>query len=121
MSPRNDDPTEIEPRPTAPPPPGARSNPDALRADIDSGATGDKVPMTDPATAPLGADAEASGVPTPPEAVAEVRRIERETAPRRSPLDPTDRRNEDRSGWRLVGILVALVLLGIGAAWVGLS
>ena len=46
----------------------ARSDPppetvDRLRADIDSGTTGDKLPASDPAAAPLGTDAEAGGVP----------------------------------------------------------
>ena len=36
---------------------------DRLRADIDSGKTGDKVAGSDPAAAPLGADAEAGGTP----------------------------------------------------------
>lgn len=35
-----------------------------LRADIDSGRTGDKVDHPDPATAPLGTDAEAGGAAT---------------------------------------------------------
>lgn len=34
---------------------------DQLRHRIDSGATGEKVPFPDPAAAPLGTDAEASG------------------------------------------------------------
>ncbi len=117
--PKNDDPTEIEPRPAAPPPPGARSNVDQLRADIDAGATGEKVPMADPASAPLGTDDEAAGAPPPPELVAAVRKAEREGAPRRSPLDPTDTR-EDPGARRLIGGLALLAALGLGAAWVGL-
>ena len=35
-----------------------------LRADIDSGQTGDKVPFPDPAAAPLETDAEAGGATT---------------------------------------------------------
>ena len=35
-----------------------------LRADIDAGRTGDKVAFPDPATAPLGTDAEAGGQTT---------------------------------------------------------
>jgi hypothetical protein len=38
-------------------------NADQLRAAIDSGAAGDKVAFPDPAAAPLGTDAEASGAP----------------------------------------------------------
>jgi hypothetical protein len=39
----------------------AASAPDRLRRDIDSGRTGEKVPATDPAAAPLGTDDEAGG------------------------------------------------------------
>jgi hypothetical protein len=38
-------------------------NVDQLRARIDSGSAGDKVPFPDPAAAPLGTDAEAEGYP----------------------------------------------------------
>ncbi|MBS9478892.1 hypothetical protein [Ancylobacter radicis] len=36
---------------------------DRLREDIDRGRTGDKVPFSDPAAAPLGTDDEAAGTP----------------------------------------------------------
>ena len=36
---------------------------DQLRDDIDSGRTGEKVAMSDPAAAPMGTDAEAGGAP----------------------------------------------------------
>lgn len=39
-------------------------NGDQLRADIDAGRTGDKIPFPDPAAAPLGTDAEADGTAT---------------------------------------------------------
>ena len=48
-----------------------------LRADIDSGRTGDKVAAGDPAAAPLGTDEEAAGTPVPAAAVAEARSNER--------------------------------------------
>jgi hypothetical protein len=51
-----------------------------LRADIDSGKTGEKVAYPDPAAAPLGTDAEAGGAPTT--AFPEERR-EVKLAPRR--------------------------------------
>ena len=47
-----------------------------LRADIDSGRTGDKVAARDPAAAPLGTDDEAAGTPPRPEDVALARRHE---------------------------------------------
>jgi hypothetical protein len=46
--------------------PSAEAN--RMRADIDRGLTGDKVPATDPAAAPLGTDDEAAGT-TPPHGV----------------------------------------------------
>ena len=39
-----------------------------LKASIDAGRTGDKVPGFDPAAAPLGTDEEAAGTPLPPAA-----------------------------------------------------
>lgn len=47
-----------------------------LRHDIDSGKTGDKIPVEDPAAAPLGTDEEAAGTPVPPEAVAQAHKYE---------------------------------------------
>ena len=47
-----------------------------LRADIDSGRTGDKVSAPDPAMAPLGTDEEAAGTPPSPAAIALTRRLE---------------------------------------------
>ncbi|MGE5537011.1 MAG: hypothetical protein ACM30I_00215 [Gemmatimonas sp.] len=44
-----------------------------LRAKIDAGRTGDKVPAMDPAAAPLGTDAEAAGTPLPEDASARRR------------------------------------------------
>ena len=43
-----------------------------LKADIDSGRTGDKVAFPDPSAAPLGTDDEAAGSPPTPERVAEA-------------------------------------------------
>ena len=47
-----------------------------LRADIDSGRTGDKVAFPDPSAAPLGTDAEAGGMTTPEEALEKARQAE---------------------------------------------
>jgi hypothetical protein len=49
---------------------------DRLRADIDSGRTGDKIPGSDPAAAPLGTDDEAAGTPIGGGLVAQARRAE---------------------------------------------
>jgi hypothetical protein len=52
------------------------SSVEQLRADIDTGRTGDKVPAPDPAAAPLGTDDEAGGSSPSPDAVAQSRRME---------------------------------------------
>lgn len=49
---------------------------DQLRNDIDSGRTRDKVQVSDPAAAPLGADDEAAGVPASSERVLRARQQE---------------------------------------------
>jgi hypothetical protein len=52
-----------------------------LRHDIDSGRTGDKVAVGDPAAAPLGADDEAAGTPVSPDRLAREQ-VQREGFPR---------------------------------------
>ncbi|SOE18988.1 hypothetical protein SAMN05877838_3938 [Hoeflea halophila] len=47
-----------------------------LRADIDSGRTGEKVDASDPATVPLGTDAEAGGIQTDRAAASRARHAE---------------------------------------------
>ncbi len=54
---------------------------DRLRADIDTGRTGDKTDFSDPAAAPLGTDAEAGGVPPGADAVARAREAEVDDGP----------------------------------------
>jgi hypothetical protein len=114
--PRHDDPTELEPRPRpSPPPDPARGATVAqLRQDIDSGATGDKVPVLDPAMSPLGTDDEAAGAPSPPGLVAAVRRAERVDP--RPPGHPHDR-GGSRLGLLLAGGLLLAVALAAVALW----
>jgi hypothetical protein len=74
-------PSELPPTPTvAPvaPPPLDEPAPTAaqLKADIESGRTGDKNPVRDPALAPLGTDDEAAGSPPSPVRVALARHQE---------------------------------------------
>jgi hypothetical protein len=64
-------PSELPPIPTVEPvapPPLAEERPTTaqLKADIESGRTGDKNPVLDPALAPLGTDDEAAGRPPGP-------------------------------------------------------
>jgi hypothetical protein len=47
-----------------------------LKADINAGLTGEKVPGFDPATAPLGTDEEAAGTPTSDAAARDARTAE---------------------------------------------
>jgi flagellin-like protein len=78
-----------------------------LRADIDSGRTGDKVSASDPAMAPLGTDDEAAGTPPSPAGIALTRRLE--TRPHRS---------KPQTGLGGARILIAIVI-ALGAAIVG--
>src|SRR5215204_6667022 len=64
-------------RPIDPPPASGRPTAAQLKGDIDSGRTGDKVGVFDPALAPLGTDDEAAGAPPSREAIAMARRQER--------------------------------------------
>jgi hypothetical protein len=84
-------------------------NTDRLRAEIDSGRTGEKVPAADPAAAPLGTDEEAAGTPTAPEAIAQARQQEtarpHETRPRRGP------------GHAWIQIAFVALLAGVFIAW----
>lgn len=113
--PKNNDPTEIEPRPQ-PATPGASPNLMQLRQDIDAGATGDKVPMLDPAASPLGTNAEAAG--TPPREAEVKKALATERGSRRSPQHPADRA-EDRGGARLALGVLLLAALGVLAALLG--
>lgn len=96
---------------------------DRLRADIDSGRTGDKVDFVDPAAAPLGTDDEAAG--SPPTAV-EVGRARAQEV-RNRPADRTMARRS-REGRHFGGPnvqwvlpLVAVVVIGLVVAIVALA
>jgi hypothetical protein len=77
-----------------------------LRADIDSGRTGDKVDFPDPAAAPLATDAEAGGQGT---------------------VFPSERRPDqhERSGfgglWVYVGVVLAIGLAATVLVWLALQ
>ena len=72
---------------------------DQLRHDIDSGATGEKIGFPDPATAPLGTDAEAGGSPP--------------TASERK-LDAASRPNYSH-GHKMPGTALYAIFVAIGA------
>lgn len=69
---------------------------DQLRSAIDSGATGEKIGAPDPATVPLGTDAEAGGSPP----TAKERRLEAQSQTAPAPRHPPS------------GTVVYLLLLG---------
>jgi hypothetical protein len=63
-------------KPVAPPPLSDGNTSAQLKADIDSGRTGDKNPVFDLALAPLGTDDEAAGHPPSPHRIAMARQYE---------------------------------------------
>lgn len=96
------------------------SNAEQLRSAIDSGETGDKVDVLDPAAAPLGSDAEAGGYVASPEEIALD--AETEAANHESARNPSRELAKERraSPVLLVGALlavlaIALVLFFLGA------
>jgi hypothetical protein len=89
----------------------ASQTPEQLRHDIDSGRTGDKVPASDPAAAPLGTDEEAAGTPVSPARVAMARASET-SRPSEMP-----RRREVGSAWILIGAIGLFAALAIGWGW----
>ena len=79
-----------------------------LRADIDSGRTGDKVSAPDPAMAPLGTDDEAAGTPPSPAAIALTRRLE--TSHPNQPQPQTGLGH----AWILIAFIIALAIAIVG-------
>jgi hypothetical protein len=80
-----------------------------LKHDIDSGRTGDKIPVFDPAAAPLGTDEEAAGTPTPPEAWQAARESEArpDLRPAANVPDEAPLRSHGRS-WPIFFVIFAL-------------
>jgi hypothetical protein len=76
-----------------------------VRADTDSGKTGDKVDFPDPAAAPLGTDEEAGGERTPEREIADSER-------RRSSVNPVhDGRGRSRQMIFAVLLVVAVLIV----------
>ena len=101
---------------------GRPSNVTELRARIDAGRTGDKVPGIDPATAPLGTDEEAAGTSPGPAAVTTA--LEDETrqgkarpapgftpAPQDSIAPDADPRQPRGNFW--IALIVAVIALAL--------
>jgi hypothetical protein len=87
-----------------------------LREEIDRGRTGDKVPVSDPAAAPLGTDDEAAGHPPGTQAVAEASRAE-EAGPTAPKEGVRSRFHTGTWMWALCAlfVLVAIVVTIISA------
>jgi hypothetical protein len=79
-----------------------------LRADIDSGRTGDKVSAPDPAMAPLGTNDEAAGSPPSPAAIALTRRTENSRPHQSAPQTGLGH------AWILIAIVIALAAAIVG-------
>jgi hypothetical protein len=92
-----------------------------LKADINSGRTGDKVGGFDPAASPLGTDEEAGGTSPDPLLIAEMRRLERAGRPdsatnnAASPQLQPDGQSAPRSylAPAVAGVVVALALAAV--------
>lgn len=82
------------------------SHVDKLRANIDSGRTGDKVPGPDPAAAPLGTDEEAAGTPITSEQVDIARSHEVVSGPRTT---------EDGGASQYLSVVALIIVLLVGA------
>ena len=96
-----------------PPPASDRPTTAMLKADIDSGATGDRIAHYDPGMAQLGTCDEAGGTPPTPERVALARATEAAPAGARKAADPHGRR-----GWVMPAFagVIALTMAVIGGA-----
>ena len=81
-------------------------NGDQLRADIDSGRTGDKVDFPDPAAAPLPTDAEAGGQGT---------RFSSERRPEQH------KRSASLGLWIYAGVVLAIGLAAMVLTWLALQ
>lgn len=81
-----------------------------LRRDIDRGVTHDKVPGSDPAAAPLGADEEAAGTPPPSGAVATDREWQLRAHAGR-PSAPAHSSASRYVGWIWLALPIAAIIL----------
>jgi hypothetical protein len=98
-------------KPVDPPPSSGRPTSAQLKADIDSGRTGDKVGVFDPGLATLGTDDEAAGRPPSPEAIAAARR--QEGPERWTGAGPAPGAQRGRRSFALYGFLVLVAFIAI--------
>src|SRR3954470_4851408 len=112
MATRDDLPPSRSAKPIDPTPASGRPTTAHPKGDIDSGRTGDKVGVFDPALAPLGTDDEAAGAPPSPEQVEAARRKER-TA---SPSDSNPNAPQRGPGVALYGFVAFIALVALAFA-----
>ena len=122
MSTRSDNPNyrDVPPTHTIEPmdPPPMHANPTSaqLKGDIDSGRTGDKNAIFDPALSPLGTDDEAAGFPPKPEQVALARHQESAARWRDgAEMDAYAHRNSSKALYAYVGFIGLVLVLFVGA------
>ncbi len=84
------------------------SNTDQLRSRIDRGETNERIGFPDPATVPLGTDAEAGGAPPKPSEVALDAALSTSSAPRRRSLP-----NSGIAIYVAIAVLFAILLISI--------
>lgn len=77
-----------------------------LKADIDSGRTGDKVASADPGLSPLGTDDEAAGRPNSPERIALARRTEAKAG-----LSDSEAPAALRFKWLTPAVMIGVIVL----------
>ena len=111
-------PTRTIERMDAPPPDDAPTTAQ-LKADIDSGSTGDKIGVFDPGLSPLGTDDEAAGTPASPERIRLARRLEGAARRATGRLRGTAHTSHEPVLIGYVGAIAAIGLLIVGGRmWV---
>jgi hypothetical protein len=102
----------------APPLESERSTTAMLKADIDSGATGDKTAVFDPGLSPLGTDDEAAGRPASEKRIALARHYERfERWIRNARQAPGAQEKWDGALTGYVGFIGLVAVIFVGAIW----
>ena len=115
---RSEDPPPPADIPVQRPPPSDKPTSAMLKADIDSGSTGDKVEHYDPGMAQLGTCDEVAGTTPSPERIALARRTEAATASARQAADPHGRRSWVMPAF-VAFVAAAAVIIAV-ALWFGL-
>ena len=113
-------PTPHTTEPIDPPPPSDQPTSAMLKADIDSGRTGDKVGVFDPGLSSLGTDDEAAGRPPSPVQVALARFHEALGRSIRDGAAATEAHHgRDSTLAGFVGLIVTIAVVLLVGIWVG--